>query len=70
MKYLKEQGIETQFHYIPLYKQPYYKKIYGEMSLPGAEKYYSKCLSFPLYIGLDNHQLEQIAQAVKLCLEK
>lgn len=70
MKDLRLQGISTQVHYIPLYKQPYYQKLYGEISLPGAEEYYSKCLSLPLYVGLDNHQLERIAQAVKLCLEK
>lgn len=70
MSGLKEQGIGTQVHYIPLYRQPYYQKLYGEMSLPGSEEYYSKCLSIPLYTGLDNHQLEQIAQALKLCLIK
>ncbi|MFM8453395.1 MAG: UDP-4-amino-4,6-dideoxy-N-acetyl-beta-L-altrosamine transaminase [Gammaproteobacteria bacterium] len=52
MRYLKEQGIGTQVHYIPFYKQPYYQKLYGETSLPGAEEYYSKCLSLPLYVGL------------------
>ncbi|MDP4840371.1 MAG: UDP-4-amino-4,6-dideoxy-N-acetyl-beta-L-altrosamine transaminase [Alphaproteobacteria bacterium] len=66
MERLKEQGIGTQVHYIPVYKQPYYKKIYGEMILPGSEEYYSKCLSIPLYTGLDNHQLEKIAHDLKL----
>ena len=63
---LKERDIGSQVHYIPLYKQPYYQRLYGEMSLPGSEEYYSKCLSLPLYTQLYNHQLEQIAQAFKL----
>ena len=70
MEHLKELEIGSQVHYIPLYKQPYYKKIYGEMSLPGAEEYYSKCLSLPLYMGIDNHQIEQIAHDLKLCFAK
>lgn len=49
---LKSEGIGTQVHYIPLYKQPYYKELYGEQSLPGAEKYYAQALSLPLFYGL------------------
>jgi len=70
MEHLKELKIGSQVHYIPLYKQPYYQRICGEMSLPGAEEYYSKCLSLPLYIGIDNHQIEQIAHDLKLCFAK
>jgi UDP-4-amino-4,6-dideoxy-N-acetyl-beta-L-altrosamine transaminase len=70
MENLKEKGIGTQVHYIPLYKQPYYRNLYGEMYLQGAEEYYSKCLSFPLYVGLDDHQLEKIASDLKACLIK
>jgi len=52
MKILREKGVGTQVHYIPLYKQPYYRKCYGDMRLSGAEEYYSKVLSIPLYVGL------------------
>ncbi len=57
---LKEKGVGTQVHYIPLHKQPYYKKLYGEMTLPGAEDYYSKCLSLPLYVGLNQESQRSV----------
>lgn len=52
MEALKAEGIGTQVHYIPLYKQEYYQKLYGKMRLEGCEEYYKKCLSLPLYVGL------------------
>lgn len=66
MNELREKGIGTQVHYIPLHKQPYYKKLYGEMTLPGAEVYYSRCLSLPLYVGIDNKQLNYVFEMLTL----
>jgi UDP-4-amino-4,6-dideoxy-N-acetyl-beta-L-altrosamine transaminase len=60
MEALKLQGIGTQVHYIPLYKHPYYQKLYGETVLRGAEAYYSTCLSLPLYVGLTSEVQETI----------
>ena len=61
MEDLRNNGIGTQVHYIPLYKQPYYKKKIGDIKLSNAEVYYSKCLSLPLYVGLkQNDQLNVI----------
>jgi len=64
MEYLKREGIGTQVHYIPLYHQPYYKKLCGDMKLPGAEKYYEGCLSLPLYVGLTESEQEQVIQCL------
>ena len=52
MEELKQKGIGTQVHYIPVNSQPYYVKKYGEYSAekyPATESYYNKCLSIPLY---------------------
>jgi len=65
METLKSHGISTQVHYIPVYKQPYYSKLYGKMILPGTEKYYQSCLSLPLYISLKNDQLVSVAKILK-----
>lgn len=62
---LKAKGIGTQVHYIPIYTQPYYKNLYGEMRLPGAEEYYSRCLSIPLYAGLEPYQVENTIMHIK-----
>ena len=62
MSQLKEQGIETQVHYIPLYKQPYYQNSMKGYSFPGAEAYYERCLSIPMYFGLSDDEIDYICQ--------
>ena len=54
----------TQVHYIPLYRQPYYR-VQGHKPLAGAEAYYEATLSLPMYVGLGDADVAQIAAAVK-----
>ncbi len=54
----------TQVHYIPLYRQPYYRAERHE-PLAGAEAYYEKTLSLPMYVGLSEADVAEIAAAVK-----
>ncbi len=64
MNQLKEKKIQTQVHYIPVYRQPYYKKLYGNIRLSCAEQYYESCLSLPLYVSLEDKQLDAIVDAL------
>lgn len=64
MKQLKDKGIGTQVHYIPVSQQPYYQKLYGKAYLPGAESYYEKCLSLPLYASLTQEQQSTVIDTV------
>lgn len=64
MDNLKSEGIGAQVHYIPLYKQPYYKKLYGNLYLEGAETYYERCLSLPLFSGLTEKQQHHIVKVL------
>ncbi len=66
MNKLKQSGIGTQVHYIPIYRQSYYEGLYGEIRLDGAEKYYEQCLAIPLYIRLNQEKIENIIQKVNL----
>ena len=59
-KYLKSRGVMTQVHYTPLYKHPYYEKITGGLSLPGAEKYFQSCLSIPMFPSLTKEQQNRV----------
>jgi UDP-4-amino-4,6-dideoxy-N-acetyl-beta-L-altrosamine transaminase len=54
MEELKEKGIGTQVHYIPVNSQPYYVKKYGynKDDCPIAEQYYERALSIPLFPAL------------------
>lgn len=62
---LKKDDIGSQAHYIPVSSQPYYKNIYGEQRLMGAELFYKNCLSFPLYISLEQDQIFKVIKAIK-----
>ena len=47
---LREQGIGANVHYIPIYHQPYYQKFqFDPTEFPNAEKYYSRCITLPLF---------------------
>lgn len=64
MNQLNSQGIGTQVHYIPVHLQPYYRNLYGPLCLPGAETYYTQCLSLPLFVGLSREEQDKIIQTV------
>ncbi len=48
--YLRSKNIFAQVHYIPVHLMPYYQQQgYKKGDYPNAEKYYSQCLSLPMY---------------------
>ncbi|MBM3524980.1 MAG: UDP-4-amino-4,6-dideoxy-N-acetyl-beta-L-altrosamine transaminase [Alphaproteobacteria bacterium] len=63
MTALSKREIGTQVHYIPLYRQPYYADR-GATALPGAEAYYARTLSLPMYAQLGESDVDEIAAAV------
>ncbi len=65
---LRERGVGTQVHYIPVHRQPYYRERYGDLNLPGAEAWYAHCLSLPLYPGMTDEDVERVAEALKAVL--
>jgi UDP-4-amino-4,6-dideoxy-N-acetyl-beta-L-altrosamine transaminase len=67
MEELRQKGIGTQVHYIPVNSQPYYVKQYGEYNAkeyPATESYYNKCLSIPLFPKMSDNDVEYVIQAV------
>ncbi len=62
MRALLEAGIGSQVHYIPLHLQPYYRERYGPLSLPGAEAYYARQLSLPLFPAMSDSDPERVVQ--------
>ena len=66
MTNLREQGIGTQVHYIPVYRHPYYVKRYGlaPAAFPEAENYYNGCLSLPFYPALTDEDVEHVVATV------
>ncbi|MDB5222994.1 MAG: 3-amino-5-hydroxybenzoic [Chitinophagaceae bacterium] len=64
--YLKSKNIFTQVHYIPIHLMPYYKKEgYKHGDYPNAEKYYSRCLSLPMYSTLKDSEQDFVIEQIK-----
>ena len=63
--FLHSNGILAQIHYMPVHTMPYYKSIgYSEADLRNAEKYYSKCISLPMYPALSNEEQNFVIEQV------
>jgi dTDP-4-amino-4,6-dideoxygalactose transaminase len=62
---LRERGVGSQVHYIPVHRQPYYRQRYGELELPGAEAWYARCLSLPLFPGMADGDVAMVVDALK-----
>lgn len=62
---LKAREIGSQVHYIPVHRQPYYRDRYGEVALPGADAWYARCLSLPLYPSMDDSDVDRVVAALR-----
>ncbi len=69
MAHLREKGIGSQVHYIPLTMQPFYRKIsVDSCGCPVASQYYSEALTIPLYFDLSDGEQQYIIHVVKKLL--
>ena len=56
-KSLCAAGVGVNLHYIPVYRQPYYRQFgYNVSDFPESEKYYEEAISLPIYFGLSTNQ--------------
>jgi dTDP-4-amino-4,6-dideoxygalactose transaminase len=61
---LRERGIGTQVHYIPVHVQPFYRERYGLIDLPGAMEYYRRTLSLPLFPAMTGKDVDRVVDAL------
>lgn len=64
---LKERGIHTQVHYLPVHTMPYYQEhfAYKWGDYPVAEDHYSRVLSLPLYPAITDDDVKYVIDCVK-----
>jgi len=63
-------GIKVNLHYIPIYRQPYYKaKGFKFGYCSEAEKFYTEAISLPIYAGLTVAQHNTVLQTLKIILK-
>lgn len=66
---LKAKGVGSQVHYIPVHRQPYYQARYGALDLPGADAWYARCLTLPLYPGMADGDVDRVVEALAAAIQ-
>lgn len=67
---MRSAGIGVNVHYIPIYRQPYYRLLGPiQRPLPGAETYYSKALTLPLYPQMTDGQQDHVVNTLARVLD-
>ena len=63
---LKENGISTSVHFIPIHKHPYYKNRFSfrNRDYPISNTVYEQSLSLPIYPGLSEKEVNYIIKYV------
>ncbi len=61
---LAAKGVGSQVHYIPVHSQPYWQARNGPLDLPGAQVWYDRCLSLPLYPAMDDGDVARVVDAL------
>jgi perosamine synthetase len=63
---LKERGVSTSVHFIPLYRHPYYRDTFGfdAAEFPVSEKIFAGTVSLPLYPGMTDEEIQWVAASV------
>jgi len=69
MRRLHAGGIGTQVHYLPVHLQPYYRRRYGDLDLPGAWTYYQRCLSLPLFPAMSDEDVDRVVESLSTALD-
>ncbi len=69
MHALRKLGIGTQVHYIPIHRQPYYRRHDPAAAMTGADEYYRRALSLPLYPDMADADPKRVVQALASVLD-
>jgi UDP-4-amino-4,6-dideoxy-N-acetyl-beta-L-altrosamine transaminase len=67
---LRRASIGVQVHYIPIYRQPYYRDVLGypQDSCPAAEEYYWGAISLPMFPAMTDADVERVVSELREAL--
>ena len=66
---LRAAAIGVQLHYTPVHLHPYYRRLgFQEGDFPEAEAYASNAISIPMYPGLQDEELQRLADTLTTLL--
>ena len=62
---LRERGIISHLHYIPIHLQPFYTTMgFSKGDYPNAETYYQQAMTIPLFANMTNEERNSVIKAV------
>jgi len=64
---LKQRGIGTSVHWMPLHMHPYYRTAYGYAAedFPVAAREYARLVSLPIFPDMTTEQIETVSDAIR-----
>lgn len=66
---MRAAGIGVNVHYIPIPAQPYYRGLgHDPAAYPGAQAYYQRAISLPLFPALTHSEQQQVVDALEQAL--
>ena len=67
---LRELGVGSAVHYIPVHLQPYYRDLgFNPGDFPNAEDYYSRAITLPLYPAMTDEDVGAVVAAMHEALD-
>ena len=69
---LRENGIGTSVHFIPLHLQPVYRRTYGYAAgqFPNAEAAFARAISLPIFPAMTDGEVDYVIDAVRTILRE
>lgn len=64
MNYLKEQGIQTTFHYLPLHSSAFYSVKHDGRELPNCDRYGDTLVRLPIFYELSDNEINHIIESL------
>lgn len=64
MAFLKENGVQTTFHYLPLHSSTYYHDKHDGRELPNCDRYGDTLVRLPLFYELTAEEVNKVINAI------
>ena len=65
-EHLHSNSVGANLHYIPIYLQPFYRKLgFKPGYCPNAEDYFRRCVSLPIFPSLSKCEFDHVVETIK-----
>jgi dTDP-4-amino-4,6-dideoxygalactose transaminase len=68
MAEMRAAGVQTSVHYPAIHQFDFYRRSYGQISLPNTERFSERQLTLPLHPGLSAGDVDRVVAALSRAL--